>query len=75
MNENEFIIKLQERAREQEKIVKDMPLSKVFSTVSLWLGSHPYRIIVPLAIIITLLLRGVFGPKYTNFILYIFRTI
>jgi hypothetical protein len=73
MNENEFILKLQDRAREQEKIVRDMPLSKVFSTVSLWLGHHPYRILIPLALIITLLLRGVFGGNYTNFILSIFR--
>lgn len=75
MNENEFILKLQDRAREQEKIVRDMPFSKVFSTVSLWLGSHPYRILVPLAFIITLLLRGLIGTRYTDFVLYIFRTI
>ncbi len=75
MDESEFILKLQERARTQEKIVKDMPLSKVFSAVSLWLGRHPYRILVPLAFILTLLFRGVLGPKYTDFVLYIFRTI
>lgn len=75
MDESEFILKLQERARTQEKIVRDMPFSKIFATVSLWLGSHPYRIIIPLAIILTLLFRGVFGPKYTDFVLYIFRTI
>lgn len=75
MNENEFLLKLQERAREQEKIVRDMPFSKVFSTVSLWLGHHPYRILVPLAFLITLLFRGVFGGSYTDFILKIFKTI
>ncbi|MBI2621344.1 MAG: hypothetical protein HYW63_01700 [Candidatus Levybacteria bacterium] len=75
MNEGEFILKLQQRAREQERIVRDMPFSKVFSTVSLWLGHHPYRILVPLAFLITLLFRGIFGGSYTDFVLKIFRTI
>lgn len=75
MNEAEFILKLQERAKEQEKIVRDMPFSKTFSTVSLWLGHHPYRILVPVAFLITLLLRGIFEGKYTDFILRIFKSI
>ncbi len=75
MNEGEFILKLQERAKEQEKIVRGMPFSKVFSTVSLWLGHHPYRILVPLAFLITLLFRGIFGGSYTDFVLKIFKTI
>ncbi len=75
MDEAEFILKLQERAREQEKLVRDMPFSKVFGTVSLWLGNHPYRILIPLAFLITLLLRGIFGGDYTDFILKIFKSI
>ena len=75
MNEAEFVLKLQERAKEQEKILKDMPFSKVFSTISLWLGHHPYRILVPLAFLITLILRGIFSGNYTDFILKIFRSI
>lgn len=75
MNESEFILKLQERAKEQEKIVKDMPLSKIFGTVSLWLGHHPWRILVPMAFLITILFRGIFGGDYTDFILAIFRSL
>ena len=73
MNEAEFILKLQKRAREQEKIVRDMPFANVFSAVSLWLGHHPWRIIVPLAFLITLLLRGTFGGRYTDDVLLLFR--
>ena len=73
MDEREFILKLQERAQQQEKIVKDMPFSKVFSTVSLWLGHHPYRILVPLAFLITLILRGVMGSRFTDDVLLLFR--
>ncbi|MBI4097822.1 MAG: hypothetical protein HY426_02175 [Candidatus Levybacteria bacterium] len=73
MNEAEFILKLQERAKEQEKIVRDMPFANVFSTISLWLGHHPWRILVPLAFLITLFLRGLMGPRYTDDVLLVFR--
>jgi hypothetical protein len=72
MNEREFIKKLQERAREQEKLIRDMPLHRIFSSVSFWFGNHPYRILVPLAIIITLVLHFSFGKAYDDFILKIF---
>lgn len=75
MNENEFILKLQERAKEQEKIVRDMPFSKTFSTISLWLGHHPWRILIPVAFLLTLLFRGVFGTEYSDFVLTVFRSI
>jgi hypothetical protein len=75
MNEREFIKKLQERAKEQEKLIKDMPLHRVFSSVSFWFGNHPYRILVPLAIIITLALRLLYGKPYDDFILKLFGKI
>lgn len=73
MNEAEFIQKLQERAREQEKIVRDMPLANIFSAISLWLGHHPLRILVPLAFIITLIFRAVMGTRFTDDVLLLFR--
>lgn len=72
MNEHEFIKTLRERAKEQEKLIKSMPLPKVFSSVSLWFGNHPWRILVPLAFILTLVFRVMFGKPYEDFILKIF---
>jgi len=72
MNERKFIKKLRERASEQEKIIRSMPLPKVFSSVSLWLGNHPWRILVPIALAITLVLHSIFGNSYDSFILAIF---
>ena len=72
MNEHEFIKTLEERAKEQEKLIRGMVLPKVFTTISFWLGNHPWRILIPLAIIITLILHGVFGKRYDEFILKIF---
>jgi hypothetical protein len=75
MNEHEFIKKLQERAKEQEKLIKSMPMPKVFSSISFWFGNHPWRILVPLAIILTLVLRLLYGKPYDDFILKLFGKI
>lgn len=72
MNEREFIKVLQERAAEQEKIIRSVPLPKVFSSVSLWFGNHPFRILVPIAFAITLISHAIFGNSYDSFILAIF---
>lgn len=72
MNEREFLKKLEDRAQEQEKLMKGMVLSKVFKSVSFWLGEHPYRILIPIAFIITLALRVIIGMAYDEFILKIF---
>ncbi len=75
MNERKFIQTLQERAKEQEKLIKSMPLPGVFSSISFWFGNHPWRILVPLAIILTLVFRLFFGGSYDDFILKIFGKI
>lgn len=75
MNEREFLLKLQERAHEQEKVIRDMPFPHAFSAISSWLGNHPWRYLIPLAFLISLLLRGIFGTGYINFILWMFRKI
>jgi hypothetical protein len=72
MNEREFIKKLRERAKEQEKLIKSIPMPRVFSSVSVWLGNHPWRILVPIAIILTLIFRLSYGKSYDDFILNIF---
>ncbi|HEX8932346.1 MAG TPA: hypothetical protein VF810_04275 [Patescibacteria group bacterium] len=74
MNENEFIAKLQAKAREQELILQTAPFPKFFAFVVNFLSHHPWRYLIPLAFIISLILRGIFGMNFTNFILDIFRS-
>lgn len=74
-NEQEFIKKLQERAKEQEKLIKGMPLNRIFSSISFWFGNQPLRILVPLAIILTIILRLAYGKPYDDFILKLFGKI
>ena len=73
MNENEFLYLLQERAREQERAMKSVPFPKVFAFVVGWLSHHPWRFLIPLAFIVSLIFRGAFGNQYTDFILRLFR--
>lgn len=72
MNEREFIKTLEERAREQEKIIKGMFLPKAFTMISFWLGNHPWRILIPLAVVLTLVFHEILGKRYDSFILKIF---
>lgn len=73
MNEREFLYLLQERARQQERAMKEVPFPKVFAFVVQWLSYHPWRFLIPLAFIVSLIFRGVLGPAYTDFILRLFR--
>ena len=72
MNEQQFLNKLQVRAQEQEKIIKGMLLPKLFTSVSFWFGNHPWRILIPIAFILTLIFHGILGQRYDEFILKIF---
>jgi len=73
MKENEFLYLLQERAREQEKAMEQAPFPKFFAFVVEWLSHHPWRFLIPLAFIVSFILRGIFGSGYTDFILGLFR--
>ncbi len=72
MNEREFFKILEKRAQEQEKIIKGMVLPKVFMYISFWLGNHPWRIIVPSSVILTLIFHGILGKRYDELVLKIF---
>lgn len=72
MNEQKFLNKLQVRAQEQEKIIRGMFLPRLFTSVSFWFGNHPWRILIPLAFVLTLIFHNVLGKRYDEFILKIF---
>ena len=72
MNEREFLRKLQDRAKEQEKLINDMVFPRLFKAVSLWFGNHPWRLLIPLAFIFTLIFHGFIGKPYDDLILRIF---
>ena len=72
MNEREFLQTLQERAREQEKTLRRVPFPNVFTFIVNWLSYHPWRFLIPLALLISILLRILLGHIYTNAVLWVF---
>jgi hypothetical protein len=75
MKERDFIQLLQQRASTQKKELDAVPFPKFFGFVLIWLSDHPWRFLIPLAFLISLALRGIIGNEYTNFVLWIFRSI
>jgi hypothetical protein len=75
MNEQQFLKELKERAKEQERTIKGMFLPKLFTSISFWFGNHPWRILIPLAFILTIIFHYVFGNRYDEFILKLFGKI
>lgn len=71
-SERDFLQKLEKRATEQEQILSRMPYEKAFLQTSLWLGQHPWRILIPLALILTLFFRLLLGYRYYELVLKIF---
>ena len=70
MNEHDFILKVEEGAREQEQAIATIPF---FAFVAKWLSVHPWRYLIPLAFLLTLLFRWIMGGSYTDFILWLFK--
>lgn len=73
MNERDFLSLLQERAREQKRTMQAVPFPKVFSFIVEWLSIHPWRYLIPLAFLISFILRGIIGASYTDVILRLFK--
>ena len=71
MNERDFLQKLEKRAEEQEKIMHGVPFPEFFTTISIWLGTHPWRILIPLSFVITILFQALWGNRYDTFVLRI----
>lgn len=72
MKERDFILELEKRAKEEETLIKRMSMSKTFVYLSLWFGKHPWRIIIPFSILLTIIFRLIFGKTYFELILWIF---
>lgn len=71
MEKNNILIKLEQRVKEQQ-IVQTVPFKNLFLFLSQLLGENPWRIIIPISLLITLFLQLVFGKVFDEIILTIF---
>jgi hypothetical protein len=72
MDEQQFLLKLEERANEQEKLIEHLHAPEAVFGVSVWLGRHPWRFLIPFSFLLSLLCELLFGSRYTEGILWIF---
>jgi hypothetical protein len=70
--ERDFIEELEEKAREQQLIVKTEMIPVWAKGIGDWLVVNPWRVLVPIAAMVYLILRIVFGNDYLEFILGLF---
>lgn len=75
MKERDFLLILQERARQQKKEMDAVPFPTFFRFVIEWLSNHPWRFLIPLAFLISLAFRGIIGSHYTDAVLLLFRSL
>lgn len=69
MKENEFLLELERRARENERLIKKSSVAFILSS---WFGEHPWRILIPIAFLFSIFSRVIFGKTYFESILWIF---
>lgn len=72
MDEQQFLLKLEERANEQEKLIQNLRAPEAVFGISMWLGRHPWRFLIPLSFIFSIALQLILGNTYTESILWIF---
>lgn len=72
MNEQQFLLKLEDRAIEQEKLIQNLHAPEAVFGISMWLGHHPWRFMIPFSFLLSLLLQLLLGNTYIECILWIF---
>ncbi|MFH2019431.1 MAG: hypothetical protein ABII80_02360 [bacterium] len=70
--EEEFLLKLERRAREQKKLVGTEVLPIWAKGMGEWLVVNPWRVLVPIAGIMYVALRFVYGTRFREIILGVF---
>lgn len=71
-SESSFVHDLEQRAREQQRLVETELIPDWARGLGGWLAVNPWRVIVPGAGIMYLALRIVLGAEYREFILGLF---
>lgn len=70
--ENKFIAELEQRAKEQHRLVETEMIPGWAKGLGGWLAVNPWRVLVPSSAILYLVLRILIGTSYREFILGLF---
>ena len=72
MKESRFIAELEKRAQVQKKLVNTEIIPNWARGMGDWLATNPWRVVVPIAAILYILIRIVGGIEYREFTLGLF---
>lgn len=70
--EREFLELLEKKAESQRELVKSEILPEWASSLGIWLGEHPFRVILPVSFLLSLGLFLVFGKGFLELSLFLF---
>ena len=71
MKQNDIINSLQQRAKEQNFLYK-VPFPYMFFFLSKTIGENPWRFLIPVSLVITLVLHMLLGKFFDERILWLF---
>jgi len=72
MNEKIFIANLEQRVKEQRKLVETEMIPEWAKGLGDWMAVNPWRLVIPVASIVYLVFRIGYGEQYREFILGLF---
>ncbi|HET9946864.1 MAG TPA: hypothetical protein VFQ63_02265 [Patescibacteria group bacterium] len=72
MQKNDFLTQLQKRASEQDMILHGVFFPHVFVFISRYLGESPWRWLIPLSVILTIIFQMLWGWAFDEKILWLF---
>ena len=70
--ENKFLEELEQKAKLQHKLVETQLIPDWAKGIGSWLAVNPWRVLVPCAAMLYLLIRLVIGVQYREFVLGLF---
>jgi hypothetical protein len=72
MKESSFILELEKRAQLQKKLVTTEIIPDWARGIGDWLATNPWRVVVPVAVVVYMVVRLLGGVGYREFILGLF---
>ena len=75
MKKDNFLQELQKRADEQHTVLHDVPLPGVFLFVSKRFGENPWKLLIPLSVVLTIFLHLTIGKEFDEKILWLFGSL
>lgn len=70
--ESKFLAELEAKAGEQHRLIETQMIPEWTRGIGDWLAVNPWRVLVPLSLILYLILRLILGLNYREFILGLF---